>query len=79
MRGQEFHIVRLPLNEMARKRAMTHFHESLPNIAIELFHKLEHIGIPLKSDGNIEDYRGTDTEFDETHCVFDNCHRYLRT
>jgi len=78
MNNQEFQIVRLLLNEMAFEGAMKHFQEPPPNIDIELFHKLERIGIPLKYDGNTEDYRYAGIEFDETHSVFDNCYRYLR-
>jgi|GEM_PF-3237473 len=78
MNKQEFQLVRLLLNEMAFEGAMTHFSEPPPDIAIEIFCKLERIGIPLRYDGTIEDYRYADIRFDDDTSVFENCYRYLR-
>ncbi|WP_282611011.1 hypothetical protein [Pelagibius sp. Alg239-R121] len=78
MNEQEKQIVRLLLNEMAFEGAKRHFHEPPPDIDIELFRKLERIGVPLMYDGQIEDYRYAEIEFDEQWSVFENCYRYLR-
>jgi hypothetical protein len=63
---------------MAFEGAMRHFGEHPPDVDIELFHKLVRIGIPLKYDRNIENYRYAEIEFDESRSIFENCYRYLR-
>ncbi|MDD9729193.1 hypothetical protein PVW46_04635 [Mameliella sp. AT18] len=44
-----------------------------------MFDELKAIGIPGRYDGNIEDYRYVDIEFDHEKSVFENCYRQLRT
>lgn len=78
MSEQELQIARLLFNEMAFEGVMSYFDEVPPVLDIELFHRLERIGIPLKYDGSIEDYRYADIEFDSGRSVFENCYKYLR-
>lgn len=78
MNEQEEQIIRLLLNEMAFEGAAKLFRELPPDINIELFHHLERIGIPLKYDGEIENYRYEVVKFDEHISVFENCYKYLR-
>ena len=78
MNLQEQAIVRLLLNEMAFEGAMRHFHEQQPDLPMELFERLQAIGIPQKYDGAIENYRYVDIQFDPTHSVFENCYLHLR-
>ena len=79
MNEQEIKIIRLILNEMAFEGAIKHFHEESPNLPIKIFEDLKAIGIPDRYDGDIEDYRYVDIEFDDKKSVFENCYKQLRT
>ena len=75
---QEEKIVRLLLNEMAFEGAMKHFGEAPPEIDRQLFDELEAIGIPERYDGNIENYRYFEFEYNDDKSVFENCYFHLR-
>ncbi|WP_147391975.1 hypothetical protein [Paracoccus onubensis] len=79
MNQYEHKIISLVLNEMAFEGAIKHFHEAPPDLPVELFEDLKAIGIPGRYDGNIEDYRYVDIEFDNDKSVFENCYGQLRT
>tara|TARA_R110000737_G_scaffold173872_1_gene199373 strand:- start:3920 stop:4330 length:411 start_codon:yes stop_codon:yes gene_type:complete len=79
MNQQEYKIISLVLNEMAFEGAIEHFNEVPPDLSRKLFDDLKAIGIPGRYDGNIEDYRYVDIEFDNEKSVFENCYRQLRT
>ena len=78
MKRQGQKIISLLLNEMAFEGEIKHFTEEPPDVPIKLFEELKAIGIPGPYDGNIEDYRYVDIEFDENKSVFQNCYRQLR-
>ncbi|QFT83146.1 hypothetical protein FIU89_21175 (plasmid) [Roseovarius sp. THAF27] len=79
MNQQERKLISLVLNEMAFEGAIKHFHETSPDLPRDLFDELKSIGVPGRYDGNIEDYRYVDIEFDQEKSVFENCYRQLRT
>lgn len=79
MNRQEQKIISILLNEMAFEGAIKHFGEAPPELPIRIFEDLKGIGIPGSYDGNIEDFRYINIEFDEDKSVFENCYRQLRT